>query len=194
MRELTEAEFILADIILLKIEHNTDFRMQRYLHNVTIGLHDTKPENIYKEICDIVTLRSSVIEDFLRTQGYIRFTDPSTHLYVLTQKGEDAQQQGSHQQYLDWVAREKRKKGFEDFPKKKWHIYEPLKWLLFLVAGIAIERYLLKGCGQENPQDKGKVTEQSTSQQTPKSLEKKADVHVLDSTHYQDMQVTTKHK
>jgi len=171
---MTQAELILADIILLKIEPKTPFRMQRYLHNITIGLHDTQPENIYKEICQIVISNSSVIEDFLRTNGYIKFTDIPTRQYILTDEGEEAQRQGGHQQYLDWVAREKRKKGFEDFPKKKWHIYEPVKWLLLLLAGIAIERYLLKGCGQDKFQDTGKTTEQTISPQATKPLVEKA--------------------
>lgn len=115
---MTEAELILADIILLKIEPKTPFRMQRYFHNVTIGLHDTQPENIYKEISQIVISNSSVIEDFLRTQGYIKFTDIPTHQYILTDEGEEAQRQGGHQKYLYWLKAEKRKKDLRIFQKR----------------------------------------------------------------------------
>jgi len=187
---MTEAELILADIILLKIEPKTPFRMQRYLHNITIGLHDTQPENIYKEISQIVISNSSVIEDFLRTNGYIKFTDIPTHQYILTDEGEEAQKQGGHQQYLDWVAREKRKKGFEDFPKKKWHIYEPIKWAVFGLLTFA-SGYIVRGCNQDKTQDTEKVAEQPISPQTTTPSVETTDVHVLDSSHYQDTQGTS---
>lgn len=154
---MTEAELILADIILLKIEPNTPFRMQRYLHNVTIGLSDTQPEHIYKEICDITISRSSVIEDFLRIQGYVKFTDAPTHQYILTEKGEDAQKQGGHQQYLEWAEKEKGKSKKGEFPKLNTIIYDGIKIAIGLAAGIIIGKY---SCNQPTKAS----TDQSNSQ------------------------------
>jgi hypothetical protein len=178
MRELTVAEYILADIVLLKIELNTDFRMQRYLHNVTIGLYDSHPEDICKEICEIVVSRNSIIEDFLRIQGYIKFTDPSTHLYILTQKGEDAQKCGGHKQYLDWVEKEKEKSKKGEIPKQNTIIYDTIKIVIPLIAGIFIGRY---ACNQPSKTDndqskdqpKTQVVIQDTFRKAPEILNKR---------------------
>lgn len=190
---MTEAELILADLVLLKLPVNREFTQRGAYNGVLLGKQDDYDQDTLAKMNNVLTSENSIIIDFLLKEKYINCTNQMHGRFMLSDEGEEAQRQGGHKQYLEWAAIEKRKKEFEEFPKKKWHIYEPIKWLLFLVGGIAIERYILKGCDQYKSQETEKVSEQPTSPQLPKTSNNTNGVYELDSNHYKDNQVKTKY-
>jgi|GEM_PF-4260743 len=129
---MTEAELILADILLLK------FPAGRQIDTVAfMGSHlfEDQREHLSRpvldEIAKIITSRSDVIRTFLIKERYIEVVNYMTPWDAITEKGEKAKALGGHKKYVLWDA--KRKKY------KKWK--EIAFWILFaasLVSGIDV--------------------------------------------------------
>ena len=85
-----------------------------------------------------------------------------------------------------------------EIPKRNTIIYDAIKIIAGALIGIVIGRFACNQPPKDNndqsiDQLKMQKSEQATSQQTPNPVDKKADVHVLDSNHYRDTPVATKH-
>lgn len=144
---MTEAQSILVDIAISKWPKNVDYSIRGALHNVTIGLQDKFPPQIYDEIVQISLYGEMGIRKLLLDFDYLTCVDRTRQLDRLTDPGKKAQELGGHQAYLKWKEKEEREKRFEEFPKKKWHIYDLTKLLItiFITAIIAIPISYLKG-------------------------------------------------
>jgi hypothetical protein len=90
---------------------------------------------------DVPNISERSIRKFLLEQEYIEPVNHSIPSDELVAKGKKAADLGGHGPYLEWEKAEKRKKYLEDFPKKKWYVYEPVKtvvsWaIVALVSGM----------------------------------------------------------
>jgi hypothetical protein len=160
---MTEEEKILLDIALPKIPRGKPFRIQGALHNALVGLADKYPQAQFQRLADIVTFSPDSIRDILLAEGYTKVIENSTHLDQLTEKGEQAQNCGGHEQYKEWERHQQVKQNIEDFPKKNWFIYEPLKYLLPLIGGWLIGHYT---CNSPKNNEKANNQQIDTIRQT----------------------------
>jgi hypothetical protein len=166
---MTEAELYLIDLCLSRAQIGVPFRVHGLLHNATVGIHDKFSEGTVKQIIWSVQNSPDSIRNLLLSLEYTRVVEPSTHQDILDTKGVQAKKEGGHFQYLEWERKKVKKEGFENFPKSKWWIYEPLKWIFFLIVGVMLERYVIKGCNKEKLPDPGKTNVMPISPQQPKS-------------------------
>jgi len=167
---MTEAESIVADIIIEKCPERLQFSLSGFMSgNLLLGKQDIYEEEIYKEIVQIVNSRNSVIRTFLLKEEYFETTNHSIPYDILTKKGEKAKELGGHKNYKEWEAEQERKKAIEDFPKKKWYISEPLKYLISLIIGVLIGHFT---CNKNNAQSNNQATQKTkTDQPKPKVLD-----------------------
>jgi hypothetical protein len=132
---MTEAEAILVDIAIMKFPRNQPFNIRGVLFNAQIGMRDKYPENVAKEIEDLVLYKQAEIRNILLRLDYLECVDWSVQKDKLTTKGMKAQDLGGHQQYLQWEMGEAARKRIEEFPKKKWYLYEPIKYFGLIAIG-----------------------------------------------------------
>jgi hypothetical protein len=160
---VSKAELILLDIALSKIQIGQAFRIQGPLHNALVGLHDSYSSELIDEMNKILISSPDIIRNLLLEEDYTKCIDHSTHQDILTEKGKQAKKLGGHEQYKEWEKREKKNKDFEEFPKKKWHIYEPVKYIIFFGLGWLVN-YLI--CTRMSPyNEKKQIPTQDTIRQ-----------------------------
>jgi|GEM_PF-5080025 len=82
------------------------------------------------------------IVNFLKDEDYITPVNHSIPSYLLNAKGRKAKELGGHNQYKEWETRESKKKNFEEFPKRQWHLYDIGKILFGILLGMIINNYL----------------------------------------------------
>lgn len=139
---MTEAELILLDIALSKIQIGQAFRIQGPLHNALIGLHDSYSPELIDEMNKILIGSPDIIRNLLLEEDYTKCINHSTHQDILTDKGNLAKNLGGHEKYKEWEDKQNRKKNFEEFPKRKWLLYDAGKILFGLILGMLITNYV----------------------------------------------------
>jgi uncharacterized protein (UPF0297 family) len=138
MTEMTEAEYIVADLILLKCPINQPFRLLGLSNNLLQGKNDLYQQDTFDEMVQVMLYRIDTVRQFFLREKYIKVIDWSTHLDQLTEEGELAQKLGGHKKYQEYLIEQARLKNIEDFPKKKWFIYEPIRIIAgFIITGFA---------------------------------------------------------
>jgi hypothetical protein len=175
---VSEAELILLDFALSKAPIGNTFRVNGLLHNASIGLQERYSEETVQEINQILVSRSDVIRSLLLTEEYIEVVESSTHLDKLRPEGKKAKELGGHKQYIDWEQRENKRKKFEEFPKRKWPIYDLLKIAIPLVIGWIIGHYSCQQSSKNisaptNTHPKDTIKKQAPFQSSPKLSGKK---------------------
>lgn len=135
---MTEAEYILADIVLLKFPVNQPFTTAGLYHHILVGIQDKYSHAIYEEIKYLVVSSNDSTRQFLLREHYIDVVDYRLPKDKLTEKGEKAQKLGGHKQYQEWEAAETKKKSFQEFPKKQWHLYDLLKIIIGIIITSSI--------------------------------------------------------
>lgn len=137
---MSEEELIIADIVLLKIPMGRHISIYSLMQSNTIlnGIE----EKYSLETCDKIrtfyaTDRRShnTIRDFFLREGYIMLANRTISYDILTEKGIKAQAAGGHRNYTKIQKKKGRWEWLENFPKKKWFIYEPMKWGLPFLLG-----------------------------------------------------------
>lgn len=139
---MKEEELIIADIVLLKIPMGRHISIYSLMQSNTIlnGIE----EKYSLETCDKIrtfyaTRRShNTIRDFFLREGYIMLAHGTTSYDILTEKGIKAQAAGGHKNYIKQEKKKNRWEWLGNFPKKKWFIYEPSKWLIAMLIGFII--------------------------------------------------------
>jgi hypothetical protein len=177
---MTEAENILVDIALTNIKVGQSFRIQGPLTNASIGVYDKYSADIAKEITAILTLSPDKIRNILLEEEYTKCIEPSTHLDILEPKGKKAKELGGHLKYKEWELKESKRKNVEDFPKKKWYIYEPIRIVVAVLITAPITFGVGYWLGQKQAPKNTTTTHQSirvtspkdTAQSKPKTLSK----------------------
>jgi hypothetical protein len=138
---MTEAQLILADLVLLKLPVGRQLDVVGFAGS---HLFEGKqiPQPLLDEINKIISSRSDVIRTFLLKEKYIETVNYMASWDVITDKGHKAQELGGHSQYLIWDT--KRKKY------KKWK--EVAFWILFIASVAAgadvFIKWLSKGKSQ----------------------------------------------
>jgi hypothetical protein len=173
---VSEPELILLDFALAKAPIGNTFRVHGLLYNASVGLQERYSEEIVKEVNRILISRSDAIRNLLLTEEYIEVVDPSTHLDKLTPTGKKAKELGGHKQYLEWEVKDIRRKNIEEWPKKKWYLYDPIKYLFFFALGWVLNYLIctvpIKNENRQN-QNQDTIKQTKPSQPLPKSSGKK---------------------
>ena len=139
---MTEAEFILADLVLLKLPVNREFTQRGAYNDVLFGKQSDYNQDTIAEMNKIVSNDNSLIIDFLLKEKYINCTNQMHGRFILTEeKGEIAQREGGHNQYLKWKENEEAKLKKGEAPKRNTIIYDALKIAVTLILGIIIGKY-----------------------------------------------------
>src|SRR5689334_5686844 len=129
MQELTDDELLLADTFLSQQFPGRSFSMYSTFPNVLAEFRNDTDTDRYQRLSKLVheTQVWRQIRNFLSEEEYIIETNRLVPEDKLTDKGKKARDLGGHKAYLAWEETERKKKNIEDFPKKKWYIYEPAK-------------------------------------------------------------------
>ena len=115
--------------------------------------------------------------DFLLDEDYLECVNSNIPTDKLTEKGKKAKDLGGHLKYKEWETEEKRKKRIEDFPKRRWWIYEPLKAIAILILTNGLTAFatymIIKSKANKPPPTTQSLTPTDTAQHYPKTLDKK---------------------
>lgn len=170
--ELSKAEYILADLIILKCPIKKAFGVVPFMSsgNLLHGKYEQYGEQLYQEIAAITISRSDVVRTFLLKEKYLETIDHTIPRDILSDKGEIAREKGGHIQYKEWEKEQEQRKNIEDFPKKKWYIYEPLKYIIPALIGFSVGKISCNTTNTTQPQNQSKDTIATTkiSQPLPK--------------------------
>lgn len=139
---MSEEELALADLIIEKCPIKNQFSVSGFMNsNILVSKRDVYGEELYFKIATLANSRSSSVRTFLLQQKYLETTNHSIPYDILSDKGEKARELGGHENYKKWEAEQERLKKIQDFPKNKWFIYEPLKYILPLIIGWLIGHF-----------------------------------------------------
>jgi hypothetical protein len=161
--QLTEAQYNVADIVLLKMPSQTPINIPAYMQSVLVGCQDKFSPEIFSQMQGVAISRDSTIRTFLLHQEYTTTIDHTIQRDMLTKKGELAKELGGHKEYLHWEEQEKIKDRKGQFPKRNVILYDSIKILISLFAGIFIGRY---ACNQPPKSNSVQYTTQSPSKDT----------------------------
>jgi len=132
---MTKEELIIADLILKKMPFNQAVNFHPFVE----GQLNMEAHNLDVEVrLNLQSINTRRIRTFLLEEGYI---DPVNHVIPsdkLNEKGKQARDLGGHAQYKEWEKKKKRKERIEDFPKKKWYYYEPVRIIAGVIIGLLI--------------------------------------------------------
>lgn len=178
--ELTQAQKELANILLLAFPaHTAVITLNFYSANLLIGKDPHYSEEFIREMRDDI-MRSNSPFVFLLDEGYLRVENYTIGSHILTEKGKKAKNLGGINAYKSWESEEERKKRFEEFPKKKWHIYDAAKWLIFFIIGAAVQHFVIEPITKKNEQTPSQqqtiIHKSNTGKSSPVSLNKKDSV------------------
>ncbi len=136
---MTEAEYNVADILLLKMPDHVAFSVVGFMGgNILLGLHDKYSPEMIQEIGAIMQSGNDSVRKFLLREKYLEIIDHKIPHDMLTDKGLKARELGGHKQYQAWEQEEERKRNFENLPKKHWLPYDIVKFSLGLLIGSLI--------------------------------------------------------
>ncbi len=172
---VSEDEKILADLLLFKMpigEARYTYHMYNTLMN---GQHENFSPETFDRLAKICQGNPGGLRTFLLSNGYIDCVDPRYPQDKLTEKGRIAQEKGGHLKYKEWEELEAKKTNIEEFPKKKWYIYEPLKWAVFFILGAVTTKLMCSSTRENNDQKPSQVKEQPRTYQTPTKTLNKTD-------------------
>ncbi len=182
--ELTEAQYIFADLILLKIPPYKRISLYSFMRSgdLLAGVYEKYTIETAQEISALAIGKNMIFRDFLLQEKYIEIVEHSVPYDMLTEKGIKAKNLGGHKQYLAWEAEEKKKDEKGEFPKKRIILYDFIKMITPLILGILIGRY---GCNApiknnnapQNNQQQGQIKKLTPSPPKPISLDKKDTAH-----------------
>jgi len=108
---IAEEILVLADLALEKIPVNTEFRVLGILQGILTNKQELYSPELLTKMNFILVSRSSSIRDFLKQQGYLKTIDPSTHLDILSDKGEIAKRENGHNGYIAFIEAQEREKN-----------------------------------------------------------------------------------
>jgi len=139
----TKEELIVADLVIMNIPYKQGIAILNYTRSLVSSGKFQFDEDIREKVHEV---KEGRVRAFLLEQGY---TEPENHSVprdMLVEKGLKARELGGHAQYLVWEEKERRAKRIEDFPKRQWWIFEPLKVMIswIIVGGLGlISGYLI---------------------------------------------------
>jgi hypothetical protein len=142
---LTEAELILADLILLKLPVGRQLDVVGFMGSHLLeGKQDQFPQQILDEINKIIASRRDVIRTFLLKEKYISVVNHMVPWDMITDKGNKAQELDGHSKYKEWEQKEtdriKRDQNKINWPQKNWWVILILSTIIFpIITGLILE-------------------------------------------------------
>lgn len=134
---MTDTELILADLFISKMTFNQPVNTYPFFSGLAKYIDSQKFDSkTYSELCQMTINYGSVTEirKYLLDNDFITVTNVLNPSDTLTIKGKLAKDKGGIKEYEKWEEEETKKKRIEDFPKRKWFVYEPVK----IIASIII--------------------------------------------------------
>lgn len=115
------------------------------------------------KIFALLSISQNIAEqvDILLKEKYIKKLLDNSDNYILTEKGEDAQDAGSIENYLKNVDNKKRKEWIKEFPKNYWYVMLLGGWLI----GIVTQKYIINDVSKNEKKDKASRNDTIKSQQ-----------------------------
>lgn len=158
---MTEAEYIVADILLLNMPDHVAFSVIGFMGgNILIGIHDKYSPQLVQEIISIVQGRSDSVRKFLLREKYLQIINHTIPHDMMTDKGLKARELGGHKQYLQYEAnlaaqaKEQEKKEFNiSWPQRHWLLVGVIGFVFGILSPLA-ERLIEKRIWPESSQSK----------------------------------------
>jgi hypothetical protein len=177
VQELTEDELLLAEYTLLLLPINEPFGTYTKIEYALTDKQESISNDLYRRLSSL-TIDSKArhrIRRYLLDYDFIRVVNLSMPYDELTPKGTKAKKLGGFNQYEEWEKEESRKEAKGTLPKRNTILYDAIKMLIPLIAGIIIGRY---SCNQPSKADNGQPKNQlqpiksqsGKEQQQPKTL------------------------
>lgn len=157
-----------VDLVLEKYPYQPIHTLAWIPHIMT-GEREKLDNITFTTLIELIRTDSRTIRNFLLKEGYLKCIDWRNPTDELTDKGKLAKEKGGHAKYKEWEAEQERKKRIEDFPKKKWIIYEPLKYVVLLFIGMGINQWICH-TKENNDQKPSQAKEQPSTSPTPPKL------------------------
>jgi hypothetical protein len=147
---MTEAESILADLVIKKMPINKPFIHRTFCSDILRNeLNNYSPEML-KQLSILSIEKSSNTRDFLLRNNYLKTYDATRD--ISTEPGQKAQELGGHKQYLEYLRKQNRKKFIIDIPKNYWYFITPLAFFIGFFTDIYKDN-LKSTKSQTQPQD-----------------------------------------
>lgn len=167
--EPSKEVLLLVDVVLEKYPYQPMHSLAMIQH-IMSGQQQKFDNETFNTLAQFAYSNSKTIRDFLLKEGYLKCIDWRIPTDELTDKGRLAKEKGGHAKFKEWEAEEARKAAFEDFPKKKWHIYEPLKSIFIFLLGAALTKFACSTSKENNDQKPPQVKEQPSISPTPPKI------------------------
>ena len=117
---MTEAEYILADLVINKFPIHEPFTLDRVYNKILDWKHDQYSQTTLDELYNLINTQNPAIITFLLDNGYILVSEPRHPRYSVTEPGKKAKELGGHKQYLAWKEKEDKAKQRQNIPTKYW--------------------------------------------------------------------------
>jgi predicted transcriptional regulator len=175
MDELTPDEIIVADLIISKLLKNEGRNLHGMIHSLADNRSDLQSNSNIQFILSESRSYRSIIEklldkDFLTVKDGVQY-------YALTDKGVKAKELGGINNYLDWERKETDILKFENFPRKKWLLFELMKGVFLIILGAFINQTICNKSTDKNVKPTTLTVDTiylpQPSQSLPKSSDKK---------------------
>lgn len=120
---MTEADYILADLIIKKMPINQPFNLRIFCSNIFKGeaLENYKPEML-QQLSNAALNNYSLARAFLLEKGYLKVYDASIPKDISTDIIPKVKELGGHQQYVTYLKKQNHSNCLIEFPKKYWYI------------------------------------------------------------------------
>lgn len=155
---MTEIEIRVSDMVISRMPYRSAVNTLPFIRGI-MNEGYAFPDEIRNQIAQV---EEGNIRKFLLEQEYIEPVNHSIPSDELVAKGKKAKELGGHHAYVKWESEEKKKKDFEDFPKKKWHIYEPVKHIINTVISLVVGAIFGYFIAHHNTQASNQQSHQST--------------------------------
>lgn len=134
-------ESALADLIIKKLPNNTPIRLQSFLSNILRDEVSNYDEDILNGMGNLILgYKYHAAVRFLVENEYLDVVNEIMPTHKLNPKGNQAKKLGGVLAYENWEQNQERQKRIEEFPKKKWYIYDPIKtvipYIITFIGGV----------------------------------------------------------
>lgn len=150
---------LLVDIVLEKYPYQPIHSLA-WMPHIMSGQQGKLDTETFTSLIEFLRTNSSTIRDFLLKEGYLKCVDWRNPTDELTDKGKLAKEKGGHTKYKEWEEKEEKKSALQEFPKKKWYLYEPIKWAVFFMLGLCVNKYICNPIKENNDQKPSQVKAQ----------------------------------
>ena len=132
---LTEDEYILADLMLIKFPYNEERHTLAIFPSIMTGENSKFDSETFNRLAHLANSKPRQVRNFLLEQDYLDCTNMSMPTDKLTEKGKIAKREGGHLKYKEWEKKEN-KKNQKNWAERHQIIFTILVALLSAILGV----------------------------------------------------------